>query len=117
MKGLFKYTKTDKIVRLGIVTAGLLVLIEAIFTIVFYFSLPPFLPLFNQLPWGEERLGTKVEIFIPVLITFFFLIFNLLLLNRFYERMPLLSRILSITTLLITLLSFIFILQTLRIIL
>ena len=117
MKDLFKYAKTDKIIKLSLQASGALLLSELIYTLVVYFSLPPLVPLFNQLPWGEERLGQRIEIFLPVIIALIFLLINLLLLNKLYERLPLISRILSITTLLISVLSFIFTIQTLHIIL
>ena len=117
MKDLFKHLKSDKIIKWTIIISCLLLLSEIFYLALFYFSLPPFLPIFNQLPWGEERLGAKIEIFFPVVVAISFLIFNFLLLNQVYEKMPLLSRMLAITTFLITILSFIFTLQTLNLIL
>lgn len=117
MKDLFKYFNTDKIVKWSTLIALTLIFFEIIYITFSYFSLPPFIPIFNQLPWGEERLGTTVEIFFPVVITIVFFIFNFFLLNQLYEKMPLASRMLSITTILITILSFIFSLQTLHLIL
>lgn len=117
MKKIFKYIKTDKIIRLSMSISVILLVMETLYIGIFFLSLPQFLPLFNQLPWGEGRLGSRLEIFLPVLVTFFFLIFNFFLLNKLYEHMPLMSRILSITTVLITALSVIFTIQTLQIIL
>lgn len=117
MKELFKYAKTDKIIKFSLQISGVLLFGQIIYTIFSYFSLPPLVPLFNQLPWGEERLGQKYEIFIPGILTLLFLIGNLFLINALYEKMPLVSRMLSITTLLVNVLSFIFTLQTLTIIL
>jgi hypothetical protein len=117
MKDLFKYIKTDKIVKWTMQISALLLVGQIVYTAVSYFSLPPLVPLFNQLPWGEERLGERFEIFLPSGITLLFLIGNYLFVNRLYERMPLISRILSITTLLLSILSFIFTFQTLSIIL
>ena len=117
MNDLFKYFKADKIVKWSTLIAALLTLCEIAYITLFYFSLPPFIPVFNQLPWGEERLGTELEIFLPVIITIAFFIFNFLLLNHLYEKMPLASRMLSITTILISILSFIFSLQTLHLVL
>ena len=117
MKKLFKYTKTDKIIRLTTQIAATLIVFELLYTAISYFSLPPLVPLYNQLSWGEERLGLRFEFFIPSLIALIFLFSNLLLINKIYEKMPLVARIISITTLLISLLSFIFTVQTLHIIL
>lgn len=117
MKDLFKYAKADKIIKWCMVLSGLIILSEIIYVAFYYFSLPPFLPIFNQLPWGEERLGTRIEIFLPLFITVSFFIFNFFLLNQLYEKMPLISRMLAITTFLISIISFIFTFQTLHLIL
>jgi len=117
MRGLFSHIKGDKIIRWGLGTAAILIVLEGAYVGLFYFSLPPYLPLFNQMPWGESRLGIKAEIFLPILLAISFLILNSFLLTRLYEKMPLLSRILSITTLLNTLLSFVFIVRTLQLVL
>ena len=108
MKNLFKYVKTDKIIKWSFQLSTVLLLCQIIYTAFSYFSLPPLVPLFNQLPWGEDRLGQKYEIFIPCALTLLFLVGNLLLINTLYEKLPLLSRLLSITTFLIATLSFIF---------
>src|SRR3989338_9658447 len=68
--------------------------------LVFYGNLPPCLPLFNQMPWGEKRLGIKSEIFIPTIIAFTISISNLALSFFFFFKMPLVSRILCVTILL-----------------
>src|SRR5437879_222778 len=93
MKKLFKYFRTDKIIKWSLSCASLLLLSEIAYTAFFYPSLPSLVPLFNQLSWGEERLGTRIEIFLPSLIVFLFLICNFFLINRFYEQMPLVSRL------------------------
>jgi len=117
MKEFFKYAKSDKIIKWSMITSFILILTQLIYIAFFYFRLPPFLPLFNQLPWGEERLGAKIEIFLPTVIVLSFLLFNFFLLNQLYEKMPLVSRILGITSLLISALSLIFVSQTLYLIL
>lgn len=113
MNDVFKLVRQDKIAKWGFTISNIFVVIEVIAIAIFYFSLPPFLPVFNQLPWGETRLGIKPAIFIPIAITMSFIAINFFLVGHLYEKTPLLSRILSITTLLIALLSFIFILRTL----
>lgn len=116
MKASFKILKADKIIKWGTWASIGLLVFEVLYIAIFYFSLPPFIPIFNQMPWGENRLGIKIEIFIPVVMTASFLILNFFLLGRLYEKMPLISRILSVTTLLITILSCIFVIRTLHLI-
>lgn len=117
MKELIKHIKSDKIVKWSIILAAGLLIIETFYILITYAFLPPYLPIFNQMPWGESRLGTKIEIFLPILITVAFIAINVVLLTRLYNSMPLASRILSITTLLITVLSCIFVTRTLLLIL
>ncbi|HZE87341.1 MAG TPA: hypothetical protein VE090_03990 [Methylomirabilota bacterium] len=117
MKKLFNHFRTDKIIRWSFSFAGVLLLTEVFSTAFFYTSLPSLVPLFNQLSWGEERLGIKIEIFLPSFIVLLFLLCNFFLINYLYEKMPLVSRMVCITTLLISILSFIFTIQTLHIIL
>jgi hypothetical protein len=116
MKGLFKKINADKIIRLDTYFSFAFLFLHLIYIVILYSFLPPFLPLFNQMPWGEERLGTKIEIFLPFLISISFFSLNLFLALRLYEKMPLISRILSITSLLICILIFIFIVRTIQLI-
>ena len=117
MKETIKLFKSDKIIKWGMGMAGLVIVLELLAPLFFYFSLPPFIPIFNQMPWGETRLGTKIEIFIPLAITLVFFILNFFLLSYLYNKIPLVSRILSVTTLLISILSIIFTVRTLHLIL
>jgi hypothetical protein len=117
MNEITKQIKSDKIIKWSMGFAGLLLIIEAISIGIFYFSLPPLIPLFNQMPWGESRLAAKTGIFLPVLIATSFFFLNFFLLIKLYEKIPLISRMLSITTLLITLLSATLIFHTFQLIL
>ena len=109
--------KADKIIRWGMTFSLIFFVFGLGLLVLFYLKLPPLVPLFNQLPWGDERLGAKFEFFIPIIITAFFFLFNYLLSRKLYISMPLVSRILGITTLLASLLSFIFVVRTLQLIL
>lgn len=117
MKEHFKFVFADKIIRWGIEAAGALMLLQVIIVAIFYRFLPPYIPLFNQMPWGEERLGLRFEIGLPIIVALFFCIINIFLLRQLYERMPLVSRIISITTLLTAILSGVFIVRTLFLVL
>lgn len=116
MKGLFKRVNADRIIKLSTYISLGFLLLHLVYTSLLYNFLPPFFPLFNQMPWGEERLGTKIEIFLPLLITVSFFSLNFFISFWFYEKMPLVSRILGITTLLVSVLSFIFIVRTIQLI-
>jgi hypothetical protein len=116
MNGVYKTVLSDKIAKWGLMLSGIILFLEIIYIGIFYFSLPPLLPIYNQLPWGEERLGSRFEIFLPFLLTLIFFIFNFFLIARLHEKLPLLSRMLSITTFLISILSIFFTVRTLQLI-
>ncbi|HSX09460.1 MAG TPA: hypothetical protein VLF93_04870 [Candidatus Saccharimonadales bacterium] len=117
MNGVSNLVKADKIIRWGMTFAFILLLFQAGFLALFFLRLPPSIPLFNQLPWGEDRLGANYEFILPLAITSLFFLFNYILLRKLYTTMPLVSRIIGITTLLASLLSFIFVVRTLQLVL
>src|SRR6266404_4792350 len=117
MNEVSSLVKADKIIRWGMTFSFALLILQAVLLAFFFLQLPPVLPLFNQLPWGDARLGAKYEVLLPLVITALFFLFNYFLLRKLYITMPLVSRIISITTLLSALLSFIFIVRTLQLIL
>lgn len=114
MKELFKKIKSDRIIKLSLFFSLSILVIHLAYLVILYNFLPPFLPIFNQMPWGKERLGVKAEIFLPLFINIAFFLLNFILTLRFYEKIPLLSRVLSTTSLLICSLSFIFIVRTVQ---
>jgi hypothetical protein len=116
MKGLFKKINADKIIRLGTYASLAFLVFHLLYICITFSFLPPFLPLFNQMPWGGDRLGVKIEIFLPFIIGLSFFCLNLVLALRLYEKMPLASRILSITSLIINILFMIFIIRTIQLI-
>lgn len=109
--------KADKIIRWAMTFSFILLLLQAGLIALFYLKLPPVVPLFNQMPWGDARLGATYEILIPLVITAVFFLFNYILLTRLYTTMPLVSRIIGITTLLASLLAIIFVVRTLQLVL
>ena len=117
MNVFFKRLSSDKIVVWSFFATLSLVLTNLILTALFYSHLPPVLPLFNQMPWGKARLGTKEQIFIPISIAFLIFIGNLIFSASLYEKIPLVSRIVCITSFLISLFALLFIIRTFQIIL
>ena len=111
MKDFFKNIKSDKTTNIGFSITLILITAIFIFILFFYRSLPPFVPVFNQLPWGEERLGTPISIFIPILTAFLIFFLNLITSALIYKKIPLVSRMLAGTSLLITALTFLFVIK------
>jgi len=117
MNGVSNLVKADKIIRWGMTFSLILLFLQASLIAFFYTKLPPLIPLFNQLPWGDDRLGVKYEFLLPFGITGVYFLFNYLLLRKLYTTMPLVSRMIGITMLLASLLSFIFVIRTLQLVL
>jgi hypothetical protein len=108
---------SDRTIVLSYFLAGILLAFYASLTLFFFRNLPPLVPIFNQLAWGTSRIGGKIEILIPFGIAISILLINIFSTARFYIKVPLLARILSLTTLLISFLALLFLLRTLFLIL
>lgn len=97
---------------------AIVMLVFSLAYIAFYFrSLPAYIPLFNQLPWGEARLGERLGILFPQGIVGVFMVLNYFFAKYLYTKIPLISRILAITTFLISLMAIIFTHRTIQLIL
>jgi len=108
MKEFFKPTRTDKIISRTSIASLCIFSLTLLYVFVRFFNLPPFIPIFNQLPWGNDRIGPKIFIFLPLVSTIFIMSANLVLSSYIYTKSPLLSRIFSVTSLLTTFLILIF---------
>ena len=108
MKEFFKPVRTDKIINRTFIASLCMVSLTLLYVFVRFFNLPPFIPIFNQLPWGNDRIGPKIFIFLPLVSTIFILSANLTLSSYIYAKSPLLARIFSVTSLLTTFLILIF---------
>lgn len=119
MNGYFNLipTGSDRIIRLGFAFSFIFAALSLAFILINFSSLPPLLPLFNQLSWGEQRLGTKEQIFIPVAISFGILIINFSFSQFIYQKTPLVARILCGTSVCVSFFAFLFITHTIRLIL
>lgn len=111
MKEFFKDIFSDKITRLSF-WLSLFFNLLGLSTVLFsYNKLPPFIPIFNQLPWGHARIGSTITIFIPLAASFVICIANLIFAFLLHEKVPLMSRILSVTGLITSILVFLFVIK------
>ena len=116
MKEFFKQIIIDKTIRIGFAGAFIFCLFSLVFIVISYRSLPPYIPIFNQLPWGEQRLGQTPTILIPLLLGILIVFFNLIITSIIYSKYPLVSRILSITSIVIAILVLLFSIKTIKLI-
>ncbi len=116
MKKLYSFLKNDRLLVRIFLLSFFIILITNLYILVNYSKLPPLLPVFNQLPWGEQRLSKTLGIFIPSLIVVVVFVINLIASSLSYKSSPLLSRMLSITSFITALLCLLFIIRTITLI-
>lgn len=56
----------------GVLLAGIIIIF------VFWTKLPPQIPLYFSRPWGEEQLAKPIFVFLPLALSFVFLLLNLI---------------------------------------
>ena len=111
MKKSFKDILTDKITGFAFWISLLFIILSCIIVFLIFNRLPPFIPIFNQMPWGIERIGGKINIFIPLISVVLIFFTNSVLASFIYNKTPLISRILSVTSLILTILVFLFVIK------
>lgn len=113
MKEKFNLLLSDQFVRISLLLSVLFIVPLILLIIFSYSKLPPLIPFFNSMPWGEERLYfSKIIILLPLfLITIFIL--NILQAVFVYKKYVLLSRIVLFNCFLFLLLSLLSYLQIL----
>jgi hypothetical protein len=112
MKNFINNISSDKLTIRGFFISLLLVLLTLAYIVLSYPKLPPFIPIFNQLPWGNERLASTPGIFIPIIIFSFVFMFNLAFTSIIYNKNPLIARMVAAVTLILALMNFLFIIKT-----
>lgn len=116
MNTIIKNIKSDKTLFWGFSISFILIAFNTLYVYIHYKHLPPLVPLYNQMPWGDYRLGQKPEIFIPIAIAAAIFLFNLSLSSILHKKMPLTSRISCITVILISIFVLLIILRTLNLV-
>ena len=116
MNGFFNEAKKDKVISGGFLLTFITVFLAFVYILISFGSFPPYIPLFNQLPWGDQRLGTSIMIFIPLGIAIFIAISNTFICYFIYKKSQIISRMLAVASVLIAFLSFLFILRTINLI-
>ncbi len=112
----FKEIRSDKIISWGNIVTLIIVLSSLFFIALQFRILPPYIPIFNQLPWGENRLGSTLMIFLPVVGVVIISFINIFISSVIYTKSQIISRMLTISSILSSFLSFLFILRTIQLI-
>lgn len=71
----------------------------------FWRFLPPEIPLWYSRPWGQERLASPWFLFLPLATAVLVYIINLMLIAKFASQHPMFTRVLLLTSLLVSCLS------------
>lgn len=115
MNASIKEMLADKIIVGCLSITGFILLFHIFFVVYFFSKLPPFIPIFNQMPWGDTRIALKPYIALPILITLVIGLVNIGMSIFLYKKIPLISRFLTITWLLISLLTILITIRTILI--
>lgn len=113
MRNFINEIKKDRITFNIFLFSFVIGIVHLIYVLINYKKIPPLIPIFNQLPWGNERLTQTNGIFIPIFLFLCVYVFNFCFVLFLYKRNnPLLGRIIASVTLLLSVVSFIFIVKT-----
>lgn len=113
MKEKFSTILSDQFVRISLLLSVIFIVPLIAIIIATYGSLPPLIPFFNSMPWGEQRLiGSNITIILPMLLVAIF-VGNVLLATFVYTKYVLISRIVLFNCFLILLLGLLAYLQIL----
>jgi hypothetical protein len=116
MKEFFRELFQDKTIISAFFANAFILITSIVYVLISYGKLPPFIPIFNQLPWGEQRLGSTITVFVPILIALLIFSINIFASALIYKKNPLISRMLEAISLLITILTFLFVAKTIALI-
>ncbi|HSD99044.1 MAG TPA: hypothetical protein VLB73_05145 [Patescibacteria group bacterium] len=117
MKKFFKTIQKDSTLSWTFWTTIALILIMVGLIGIIYTNLPPFLPLYNQMPWGYDRLGKTYELFLLPLGVFFVCLLNTFIGVKLVEKIPLLARFLFLTTIALAVFTSIFLVRLILLVL
>lgn len=113
MKDKFSLIMNDRLARIAIIVSMLFLVPTVILIMFFYEKLPPYIPLFNSMPWGEQRLfSSNINIIFPLVLIGVFLA-NTLFSAFVYKEYVLASRLLMLNSLLFFMLGFLAYIQIL----
>jgi hypothetical protein len=117
MKEFTKDIRNDRTTYRSFLLTLVIIMLSIFYILYAYNNLPPYIPLFNQLPWGDQRTTNTLGIFIPSAIAFAIFIFNVIFASFVYKKAYLVSRIIAVASLLISILTFLFVIRTIQIVL
>lgn len=116
MNARIKKLFADTIVLASFIAVIIILIAYIIFLLLTFQKLPPVVPLFNQVPWGEGRLATKMQLFLPFGIASAIVIINTGIVLFFSSDTPLVTRLVSLTNVLVAIFALLLVIRTVLII-
>lgn len=105
MREEFRVLLSDRVNRYGLFLSLGLSIAGLVFFLIKVWSLPPFVPLFYNRPWGFPQLATPIHLLLLLLGSLAVLSINLVLALKLHRSIVLLSRILLWVSVLTSLLA------------
>ncbi|HEX7042252.1 MAG TPA: hypothetical protein VF189_03290 [Patescibacteria group bacterium] len=117
MKEFINKLKRDNVAWYSTLMSCIIIFFVLVGIGILYQQLPPYLPLYNHLPWGYERLGHTYEIFIPIAFGTLLILGNIIIGLYLLKKNPLLGRFLFFTNAAISFFVLIFVMRIFQVIL
>lgn len=116
MKKFFSPLQSDKTLLGGFVGSLIILILHSLYLFFLFPKLPPFVPLYNQMPWGPERLGSQNETLYVLCMVSIIFVLNFIIALLIYSKMPLISRMISLITFIVNIFALLFIIRTIELI-
>jgi hypothetical protein len=113
---VFREVRNDKVLFRGFAINFFIIFLTFAYILVSFRNLPPFLPIFNQMPWGEARIAETIWIFLIPALSLLIFAFNFLYSGITYQKIPLIPRILVVTSFIVSILALLFVVRTIQIV-
>jgi hypothetical protein len=117
MKKITDTVLADNILKFSTLLSFMILLFVSGIIAISYANLPPYVPFFNSLPWGTERLFSSIVVIVLPLAFLFVIIVNILLSAHLYTKHALMARMVSFNGLLVMTLGFLAYLQIMLLVL
>lgn len=114
MNAFFENLNEDKVLKGGIYLDLFFVFASFFYIFINLKNLPPVIPLFNQLPWGDQRIIETMWIFMLPSLSLIILLGNSTFSEIFYKKNPLVARLFIAGSLLFSILVLLFIIRTIQ---
>lgn len=113
---VFREVRNDKVLFRGFSINLFIIILTFAYILLSFRNLPPYLPIFNQMPWGEARIAETVWIFVIPALSLLVFLFNFLYSGLIYNKIPLVPRILAVTSFIVSVLALLFVIRTIQIV-